>query len=261
MDYLPNLKFDKEDPPKVPAHDAPMLWRALHFQFKDLPDGTDEERLARQIFNIFESLPGQFYFHPRAGITVHCKMPEVIIIDDIVYKIKNLIKGDYMCRMGEQSMLPTGVINLQFLFSPTSSEQQRLSQEFIMQEKLKRPNDVIMLVEDDLFARNIAMNALKGKFKVVEVADGAKATQEYLSHSPDVLFLDIHLPNKKGPAILKEILEVDPQAFVVMLSADAAEDRVMECIGIGAKGFIAKPFRGDKLYDYIRKCPTIRVYC
>lgn len=261
MDYLPNLRLDTKDPPKVPPSDNQDLWRALHFQFQDLPEGTDEEKLARKIYKIFESLNGQFYYHPRAGITVHCKMPDVIIIDDIIYKIKNLIKGDYMCRMGEQWIMPNGVVSLQFLFSPSSLEQQKLSQEFIMQEKLKRPNDVIMLVEDDLFARNIAKNALKSKFKVVEVTDGAKATQEYLSNSPDVLFLDIHLPNKKGHVILKEILEVDPQAYVVMLSADAAEDRVMECLKIGAKGFIAKPFRGEKLYDYIRKCPTIRVYC
>ena len=56
-------------------------------------------------------------------------------------------------------------------------------------------------------------------------------------------------------------MEVDPQAFVVMLSADAAKDKVMKCMEMGAKGFIAKPFKGEKLYDYIRKCPTMRVYC
>jgi two-component system chemotaxis response regulator CheY len=261
MEYYPNRRFEKENPPKVPPNEAMTLWRYLHFQFQDLPEGADEEKLAQNIYKIFESLPGDFYYTPRTGITVFCKMPEIIIIDDIAYKIKNLIKGDYMCRIGEQYIMPGGVLSLQFLFSPTSGEQQRLSQEFIMQEKMKRQNDIIMLVEDDLFARNIAVNALKTKFKIVEVSDGAKATQEYLSCSPDVLFLDIHLPNKKGPQILREIMEVDPEAYVVMLSADAAKDRVMECINIGAKGFIAKPFRGDKLYDYIRKCPTIRVYC
>ena len=261
MEYIPNQKLDKEEPSKVPPNESPLLWRYLHFKFADLPDGTNEEKLAQNIFKIFESLPGSFYYHPRAGITVFCKMSETIIVDDIVYKIKNLIKGDFMCRIGEQSVLKGGVLSLHFLFSPTSDQQQRLSQEFIMQEKMSRANDIIMIVEDDLFARNIAVNAMKSKFKVVEVSDGAKATQEYLAHSPDVLFLDIHLPNKKGPAILKEIMEVDPQAYVVMLSADAAKDRIMECIEIGAKGFIAKPFKGEKLFDYIRKCPTIRVYC
>ncbi|PCI01233.1 MAG: hypothetical protein COB76_01850 [Alphaproteobacteria bacterium] len=56
-------------------------------------------------------------------------------------------------------------------------------------------------------------------------------------------------------------MEIDPKAYVVMLSADAAQDRIVTCMKNGAKGFIAKPFRGEKLYDYIRKCPTIRVYC
>ena len=56
-------------------------------------------------------------------------------------------------------------------------------------------------------------------------------------------------------------MEVDPQAYVIMLSADANKDRIMDCIKMGAKGFIAKPFNGEKLFDYIRRCPTIRVYC
>ena len=166
-----------------------------------------------------------------------------------------------MCRVGEQTILGSGILSLQFLFSPTSDEQQRLSQEFIVQERMSRQNDIIMLVEDDLFCRNVVKNALSSKFKVIDIADGAKATQEYLSHSPDVLFLDIHLPNKSGITILKEIIEVDPQAYVVMVSADAAKERVMQCMELGAKGFIAKPFNGERLFNYIRKSPTIRVYC
>lgn len=261
MEYYPSNRFEYAHAIKKNTIDAPHPWRCLHFEFRDLPEDNDIEKLAQKIFKIFESLEGCFYFDPRLRMTAFCKMSETIIVDDIIYKIKNLIKGDFMCRIGEQRLLQNGVLSMQFLFSPTSDEKQKLSQEFIVQERVNRQNDVIMIVEDDLFARNIAKNALQSKFKVIEIDDGAKATQEYLSHSPDVLFLDIHLPNKKGYQILKEIMEVDPQAYIVMLSADAAKDRVMSCMQNGAKGFIAKPFRGDKLYDYIRKCPTIRVYC
>ncbi len=261
MEYYPSSRFDYAHALKKNVIENAYQWRCLHLEFKDLPESTNLEKLSEKIFKIFNSLDGCFYFDPRARISIFCKMGETVIVDDIAYKIKNLIKGDFMCRIGEQSILGNGVISLQFLFSPTSSEQQKLSQEFILQERLNRQNDIIMIVEDDLFARNIAKNALQSKFKVIEVSDGAKATQEYLSCSPDVLFLDIHLPNKKGPQILKEIMDVDPQAYVIMLSADAAKERVMDCIKMGAKGFIAKPFRGEKLYDYIRKCPTIRVYC
>lgn len=261
MKYYPSNRFELSHALDKNTVESPFAWRCLHFEFRDLTEDNDIEKLAQKIYKIFESLDGCFYFDPRQRMTTFCKMGETIIVDDIAYKIKNLIKGDFMCRIGEQTTLQNGILSMQFIFSPTSSEQQKLSQEFIVQERLKRQNDVIMLVEDDLFARNIAKNALQSKFKVIEVTDGAKATQAYLSHSPDVLFLDIHLPNKKGYQILKEIMEVDPQAYIVMLSADAAKDRVMTCIQNGAKGFIAKPFRGEKLYDYIRKCPTIRVYC
>ncbi len=261
MEYYPNLRFDQDHAVAKNDINSVQHWRCLHIEIKELPDNIDLERLAQKIFKIFQSLPGCFYFDPRARMTVFCKMQESIIIDDIAYKINSLIKADFMCRMGEQTILSNGIVSLQFIFSPTSSEKQKLSQEFIMQERLKRHHDIIMVVEDDLFARSIVKDALSSKFKLIEIDNGAKATQEYLSNSPDVLFLDIHLPNKKGPQILKEIMEVDPQAYVIMLSADANKDRIMECIKMGAKGFIAKPFNGEKLFNYIRRCPTIRVYC
>lgn len=261
MDYYPNMRFDMDHAMGKNQIDSPHLWRCFHLEFKDLPEDIELERLAQKIYKVFKSLPGCFYFDPRARMSVFCKMDSTIIVDDIIYKIRSLINADFMCRIGEQFIHQSGILFLQFLFSPTSAEKQKLSQEFIAQERMQRQTDIVMIVEDDLFSRNIAKNALKNKFKVVEVSDGAKATQEYLSHSPDIVFLDIHLPNKKGPVILQEIMELDPKAHIVMLSADAAEDRVMRCIQNGAKGFIAKPFRGEKLYDYIRKCPTIRVYC
>lgn len=261
MEYYPHSRFDYEHAVSKNKLDTPGLWRCFHFEFQGLPEGVDIEKLAQKIYNIFRSLPGCFYFDPRTKMSVFCKMDSTIIVDDIVYKINSLINADFMCRLGEQSVIKGGVISLQFLFSPTSHEQQKLSQEFIEQERVGRQYDVVMVVEDDLFSRNIATGALKNKFKVVEVVDGGKAVQEYLSHSPDIVFLDIHLPNKKGYQILEEIMELDPKAYVVMLSADAAKDSVTKCVHNGAKGFVAKPFRGEKLFDYVRKCPTIRVYC
>jgi two-component system chemotaxis response regulator CheY len=261
MEYLPRSRFEPAVALKKNKVENPFQWRCLHFDFKDLPDDMDKEKLATKIFKIFESLEGEFYFDPRHRMTAFCKMGEKILIDDIAYKVKSLIKHEFECRIGEQIIILNGIVSLQFLFAPAGAVKQQLSQEFIVQERMARQNDIIMVVEDDMFSRNVAKNALHTKFKIVEVTDGGKATQEYMACSPDVVFLDIHLPNKKGYKILQEIMEVDPQAYIVMVSADTAEKQIRQCIDLGAKGFIAKPFRGEKLFDYIRKCPTIRVYC
>jgi two-component system chemotaxis response regulator CheY len=261
MEYHVPRKFDYSHAVKGNTIDYTRHWRLFDLRFNDLASDINKDDLAMKIFRTFESLPGSFYYEGRDQMTVFCKIGEKVVIDDIAFKIKSLIKGDYMCRIGEQGFVGDSIVSIQFVISPTSSEQQKLSQEFVALERQKRNHDVIMVVEDDLFARNIAKSALQSKFKLVEVTDGGKAAAEYLSHSPDVVFLDIHLPNKKGPDILQEIMEVDPKAYVVMLSADAAQEKVMACVRNGAKGFIAKPFKGEKLYDYIRKCPTIRVYC
>ena len=99
---------------------------------------------------------------------------------------------------GSSLVIKGGVVSLQFLFSPTSHEQQKLSQEFIEQERVGRQYDVVMVVEDDLFSRNIATNALKNKFKVVEVMDGGKAVQEYLSHSSGYSVFGYSFTKQKG---------------------------------------------------------------
>lgn len=261
MEYLVNRTFDMRHATRANVVDHVNYWRVLDMQFQDIGNDVDMDTLSTKIFKIFESLPGCFYFDGRSSIAVFCRIGDKVIVDDIAFKVRSLIKGDYMCRIGEQSFVDNSIVKIQYVFSPTSNEQHKLSQEFVAQERLKRNHDIIMVVEDDLYARTIVTSALKSKFKLVEVSDGAKAAQEYLSHSPDIVFLDIHLPNKKGYDILEEIMEIDPKAYVVMLSADAKQDRVMSCVKHGAKGFIAKPFQGEKLYDYIRKCPTIRVYC
>lgn len=116
----------------------------------------------------------------------------------------------------------------------------------------------IMVVEDDPFSQKLVSNALNGKYPYSMTADGQGAVMNYIAKAPDVLFLDIGLPDIDGHAVLKKIFELDPSAYVVMFSGNGDRENVLRAVDLGAKGFVGKPFTKDKLFQYIQKSPFIQ---
>ncbi len=115
----------------------------------------------------------------------------------------------------------------------------------------------IMVVEDDPFSQKLVQNALK-KFSVSMTADGQGAIMNYINKAPDVLFLDIGLPDIDGHEVLRQLFKLDPSAYVIMFSGNGDKENVMKAIELGAKGFVGKPFTQDKLFQYIDKSPFIQ---
>ncbi len=113
----------------------------------------------------------------------------------------------------------------------------------------------ILVVDDAAFMRKMVSDALiKGGHEVVgEAGNGAEAIDRYRDLKPDLTTLDITMPEKDGIAALKEIIELDPQAKVVMCSALGQESKVLESIKLGAKDFVVKPFKPDRVIDAVGK--------
>lgn len=113
----------------------------------------------------------------------------------------------------------------------------------------------ILLVDDAAFMRMMIKDALtkNGYTDVDEAADGEIAVQKYGEIKPDLVFMDITMPNKTGLEALKEIKAMDPAATVVMCSAMGQESMVIEAIKLGAKDFIVKPFKPDRILSTVQK--------
>lgn len=109
----------------------------------------------------------------------------------------------------------------------------------------------IMIVEDDPMTRRLMIEAVKEKYAVIPVATAYEAVASYLLHAPDVVFLDIGLPDVSGFKVLRQIVDNDPDAYVVMFSGDGDLDNVLGALNAGASGFITKPVSRRKLYQYI----------
>ena len=123
-----------------------------------------------------------------------------------------------------------------------------------------RSKPEIMVVEDDMFSRKLVTGSLSKEYNVRGAKDGHEAVKFYALHGPDVMFLDIELPDVTGHEVLKKILSFDPDAYIVMLSGKGDKENVLNAISQGAKGFVGKPFTKEKLLQYINQCPTVKSY-
>ena len=113
----------------------------------------------------------------------------------------------------------------------------------------------ILLVDDAAFMRMMLKNTLSqaGYTALIEAEDGVKAVEAYTAEKPDLVFMDITMPNKDGLETLKEIKAMDPGATVVMCSAMGQETMVMDSIKSGAKDFIVKPFKPERVLSTVKK--------
>ena len=94
----------------------------------------------------------------------------------------------------------------------------------------------------------------KNGFEVVaEASDGAVAIEKYKETSPDLVTMDITMPEMDGISALKEIKKIDPNAKVIMCSAMGQQAMVIDAIQAGAKDFIVKPFQADRVIEAIKK--------
>lgn len=113
----------------------------------------------------------------------------------------------------------------------------------------------ILVVDDAAFMRMMIKDILtKNGFDVVgEAADGAQAIEKFQELRPDLVTLDITMPEVDGIEALKKIRSLDSSARVIMCSAMGQQGMVIDAIQAGARDFIVKPFQADRVLEAIRK--------
>lgn len=113
----------------------------------------------------------------------------------------------------------------------------------------------ILVVDDAAFMRMMIKDILtKNGYNVVgEAENGAKALDKYNELKPDLVLMDITMPEVDGIKALKNIKAADPNATVIMCSAMGQQAMVIESIQAGAKDFIVKPFQPDRVLEAVKK--------
>lgn len=113
----------------------------------------------------------------------------------------------------------------------------------------------ILICDDAAFMRMMIKDILtKNGYNVVgEAENGAKAVEKYAETTPDLVLMDITMPEMDGIQALKAIKAKDPNAKIIMCSAMGQQAMVIESIQSGARDFIVKPFQADRVIDAVKK--------
>ncbi|MFP4016187.1 MAG: response regulator [Halanaerobiales bacterium] len=113
----------------------------------------------------------------------------------------------------------------------------------------------IMIVDDAAFMRLTLRNMIEdaGYNIVGDATNGLEAVQKYHELKPDLVTMDITMPEKDGLEALKEIVSMDDKARIIMCSAMGQQGMVLEAVKAGALDFIVKPFNKDRIQTALEK--------
>jgi CheY-like chemotaxis protein len=129
--------------------------------------------------------------------------------------------------------------------------------ETLRKKRRMRKASCILVIEDDPLVRDLLTNMLKDQHRVISKPDAKSGILSYAYYAPNIVFLDIHMPGLNGHETLTRIIDLDADAYVVMISGLSSQDNVLATYSNGAAGFLAKPFSREKLRNYIRDCPSL----
>lgn len=113
----------------------------------------------------------------------------------------------------------------------------------------------ILIVDDAAFMRMMIKDILvKNGYTVVgEAENGAKAVEKFKELEPDLVIMDITMPEMDGIQAVKQIKQISSEAKIIMCSAMGQQAMVIESIQAGARDFIVKPFQADRVLEAVKK--------
>lgn len=117
-------------------------------------------------------------------------------------------------------------------------------------------SEIKILLADDIAAmRGILKKVLRsyGYENFFEASNGEVALEKFRLHKFHLVMLDINMPLKNGVDTLREIREIDPNVFVVMVSADSSAEYIKTTLALGVNGFVVKPYSSAKIGGIIHK--------
>ncbi len=113
----------------------------------------------------------------------------------------------------------------------------------------------VLIVDDDRTMRRMASGILKNHCHVYEASDATEALNEFYNLKPNIVFMDINLPDGCGYDLLYWIMRSDPTAYVVMLSGFNYGENIIKSVGMGARDFISKPLDAQRILFHLKKFP------
>jgi len=119
-------------------------------------------------------------------------------------------------------------------------------------ERKGRMKTEVLVVEDQNFSKQLLVGMLDKNYKTYGTASAEQGMELYLAHAPDIVFLDIELPGMNGHQFAEQINKLDPDSYIVMVTANSYTDDVMRAKNNNAKGYVVKPYSKQKILDSLK---------
>lgn len=252
-------------------------WSCLHIEMSADEPGQAEGAML-WVQSILESylkgVEGRVFFCHERHIHIFCKDTAHRILDQVAKEIGDLLleEDSILSEYNIYDLVEDGVIYAgrvlerteDFLPVPVSRETGRYcfpADDLVLdfdrgeQDKtiLNYPDYArVLLIEDDPVTRWIVRKSLRHACRFATAPTASQAYAMFQSFQPDIVFLDINLPDQSGRAVLEWILRNDPGVRVIMFSSNDNLDNIAQTLEKGASGFIAKPFLKEELLHYVR---------
>ncbi len=130
--------------------------------------------------------------------------------------------------------------------------------ETVSKRRSDRDEIQIMIADDDQLSRTLAGNVLNERFNLVYARNGREAIQEFVKSAPDILFLDIGMPDIGGHEVLETLFQIDPHAYIIMFSGRKDKTTIVKSLSMGAQGFLGKPFTRDEIFAHVMNSPYVQ---
>lgn len=137
------------------------------------------------------------------------------------------------------------------LHATPSTGHEELAFEVTKRARKRRHPLYILAVEDEPVTQRLIGKLFKDEFAVIHALTAHEALQHYRAYAPDIVLLDIELPDEDGISVLRNLLAMDALAQIIMLSSHHELPTIAACLSQGASGFVEKPFRLERLRHYI----------
>jgi len=246
-------------------------WSCIHINDQDLQVFKFAKELLleaeRKLHIYLKGMAGHLFLSGFEDIYIFYESLEKNNISQLADNICDLINPDntenikinIYALYDQNEIFETDVVKTSCLYSPLNSalycfDKMELPFESITDAMSKTR---VLVVEDDPTTRWKFRKSLKGQCVLKTACDVNLAFGAYKQDQPDIVFLDLSLPDGSGYAVLEWILRNDPGAYIVICSGRDDIESKEKAMAFGAKGYITKPFKKKHLIEHIEACPKI----
>ena len=230
-------------------------WRLIHYKISAIGDDNIDD-IAAKLCEMTGEWPGAAFVYNETEILMLAKTGHDFEQEKFKDNIEEFLT-QYKCKISVKNVTFEGIAKVEVILKRKVTLFNMAKKKSLIQKRAERKNNKILIVEDDAMIRKMVARTLAKQSDIIEMAKGEYVVEKYLLELPDAVFLDVNLPHHSGIEILKKIMHVDPDAYVVMISGEETAEIIEQSLSIGARYFIPKPFTPEKIMQSLAECKTL----